>query len=268
MIKRIPLPVVLVAAIVMLDGLTVQNATAQNETPSKQVSTPSDNPLTPAIRLAEQTRDALGKIEDYQAVFRKKERVGRQVFAHTMLLKHRAEPFSVYLRFYGANEGREVIYVKGQNEGNLVVHETGLAGLIGPISLAPTSSQAMSESLHPITSIGLWGLIDGIILQWKEEAKHGLTKVKYYPKAKLGKREFKVIETTLRQPRGKLTYHMTRLYLDKETDLPFKVEHFGFPATPGADPPLVAEYQYDSIKSGVALRDVDFDPRNPKYKYY
>lgn len=232
-------------------------------------STPAakKHPLEPALNLAYRSREAMKKITDYEAIFTKKEFVNGRYHAHTMFLKNRLKPFSVYLKFQSPHAGREVIYVKGQNKGNLIVHETGIAGLVGAIPIVPTSSQALSESKHPITSIGMWNLIHSIILQWENEMKYDECTVKYYRDATVGKMTCNVIESRHPTPRKQFPYQVTRLYLQKKTYLPIRVEQYRFADQPGGKPVEDGTYTFTSIRANVGLQNTDFDVRNPKYSF-
>ena len=74
-------------------------------------------------------------------------------------MKVRHEPFSVYMHFDEPHAGREVIFVEGRNNNNLLVHEAGFASLIGTLELEPTGSQAMAENRYPITKAGIQKMI-------------------------------------------------------------------------------------------------------------
>jgi len=225
------------------------------------------HPLVPALRWAQSSLQSVSKLNDYEATFRKKELVGGRVIPARMHIKYRAKPISAYLRFYDQHDGREVIYVKGKNGGKLLVHETGVAALLGIIALVPTSPQAMAEGRHPITEIGMQKMLEGVIKQWKDETRYGEIDVTYFHKAKLGKRPCTVIQTSHPTPRKQFKFHLTRLYIDKETNLPVRVEQHGFPIRAGEKPPLVEEYTYSNLKTDVGLKDIDFDTRNPKYNF-
>ena len=230
------------------------------------------HPLVPALRHAESALQAVAALEGYTATFMKQDIVDGRVHAHTMFLKFRREPFSVYLKFKEPHVGREVIYVEGQNDGKLLAHETGFAALVGTVALLPTSSQAMSESKHPITEIGMEKLVKGVIEQWKREMKYGETEVKYFPEAthdKLGggKDRCLVIQVKHPRPRKQFPFHITRLWIDRKTGLPVRVAHFGFPDGRRENPPLLEEYTYTNVATDVRLRDIDFDIRNPAYGF-
>lgn len=231
-------------------------------------ATPAEHPLAPAIRFAKKSLVTLENVNDYEAVFHRREVVANRLQApQTMTVKFRRKPMSVYLRFHRPSEGREVLYVEGQNQGNLLVHESGIKAIVGTLALAPNSPQVMAETRYPITMIGLQTMAEQVVKQWEEETRFGEVEVKYFPAAKLGEMECKVIQSVHPEPRREFKFHMTRLYIDKQTDFPVRVEQYGFPATPGGEPVLVEEYTYTNIRTNVGLADVDFDRRNPRYRF-
>jgi outer membrane lipoprotein-sorting protein len=227
-----------------------------------------EHPLAPALDMAYKAREALEDVKDYEAHFEKKELLGKQTIHTKMTIKLREDPFSVYLLFHEPNQGREVIYVDGKNNGMLLAHETGIKSLAGTVPLPIHSERAMDGNKYPITMIGIRKLLDQVIAQWEEEGKYGETEVKYYPNnPKFGDIEFKAVESKHPQPRKQFRFHITRLYLEKETNIPFRVEQFGFPQKNDKQPPLVEEYTYTKLKTNVGLEDLDFDVKNPKYAF-
>lgn len=244
-----------------------ENGAASGDSGRVTTTARKPHPLQNALEVARASRDELKKAKDYTAVFNKREIVRGKVIRHSMQIKNRAKPFSVYLKFRNPHDGREVVYVEGRNEGKLLAHETGLLGLIGTVSLLPTSSNAMSESQYPITAIGLWKLLDKIIEQWEYESQFGEVDVKNYPNAKVGNVECTVIESVHPQPRREFKFHRTRLYIDNKTKLPFRVEQYGFPRGRSSRPPLIERYEYSRVQTNVGLKDLDFDTRNPRYDF-
>lgn len=234
---------------------------------SDNAGTAEEHPLVKPLELAKQSRKALDEVTDYEATFFKREMVGASLVPHTMHLKHRAEPFSVYLRFHQPYLGREVLYVAGKNNGNMLVRETGLKGIVGSISLSPTSSTALAESRHPITMIGMTNMLDAVIARWELELKYGEIDVRYFPNAKWRDVECLVIEASHPRPRRQFKFQKTLLYIDKQTRLPIRLQEYAFPSQPGMPPVLVEDYGYADVKVNVGLTDSDFDPRNPKYNF-
>ncbi len=232
-----------------------------------KVKVDPSHPLAKPLDLAYESRAALDDLKDYEALFSKQEVVANRLRATTMLLRFRDEPFSVYLLFKNPNAGREVIYVQGKNSNQLLVHETGIKAIAGTIKLDPKGKDAMAENKYPVTMIGMKNMLDKVIAQWEHEGKFGETEVQYYPEAKLGDVACTVIESKHPQPRQDFKFHMTRLYVDKATKYPVRVEQYGFPSKRDAKPPLVEEYTYSQIKANAGLADKDFDHTNPSYAF-
>ncbi len=226
-----------------------------------------EHPLVPAIRHAKVCLEKARVMKGYECVFAKKEVVDDEMIAQTMKMKVRHQPFSVYMYFQEPSEGREVIYVEGQNEGKLLVHETGLASLIGTLALAPDDSKVMAENRYPITKAGLANMVSTIISQWETESKYGEYDVKYFEDAKVGEYQCRVIESSHPQPRRQFPFHMTRLWIDEKSGLAVRVQQFGFPKKKDAKAPLMEDYTFTSIKPDVRLTDRDFDKENPSYNY-
>lgn len=245
-----------------------QTSTALAQSSTKTPSVPANHPLAPAMKLALQSKKVLKSVKDYEAQFTKRELIGRRLITQQMDIRARKSPFSVYLKFKQPHTGREIIYVDGQNRNMLLAHEgSGIASLVGTVSLSPKSADAMKDNRYPITSIGIHKMLDIIIDQWEEEGKYGEIDVKFYPNAKLGETNCQVIESSHPSPKKQFKFHRTRLFLDKETKLPIRVEQYGFPAGASGNAPLIEEYTYTKIRTNVGLGDYDFDRRNPRYQF-
>lgn len=225
--------------------------------------------LVPAIEAARASRDEIRKMPGYSCTFAKNEQLKKgTMLRQVMLLKFRREPFSVYLKFVEPHAGREVIYVEGQNKGRLQVHEaSGLASIIGTVSLSPTGSDAMKENRYPVTMIGMEKMLDVVVAEWEEAQKHSAARVDRYPQAKIGDSECLMFEVVFSQPHESIKFHRTRLYFDKKSNLPRRVEQYAFPAKAGEQPPLVEEYSYSDVKTDAPLADRDFDVNNDSYGF-
>lgn len=221
--------------------------------------------LDPALKLAAASQASLKSVKDYEAEFLKKELVGNQLVDQRIHLKLREQPFSVYMRFFGELDGREVIYVDGRNGGNLLAHEGGVKALAGTFVLDPRCETAMAGNRYPITLVGMSKLLDKIVEQWQANSRFDDVDVKFFPNAKLGNVECKAIQTTIPTPRPGAEFHMTRLYLDRESNLPVRLEQYGFPV--GGKPPLIEEYSYTKLRTNIGLTDADFDKENPRYAF-
>jgi outer membrane lipoprotein-sorting protein len=227
----------------------------------------AEHPLGPALRHATICLEKAQAMKGYECTFAKKEVVGSEMISQTMKMKVRHDPFSVYMYFLEPTEGREVIFVNGRNDNKLQVHETGLASLIGTLSLSPDDSRVMAENRYPITKAGLAKLVEAVIEQWKAESKYGETEVKYFEDAKFGEYTCRAIESSHPQPRKQFRFHVTRLWIDENSGLPVRVQQFGFPRKKDAKPPVIEDYMFTDIKPEVRLTDRDFDTSNPSYNY-
>ena len=227
-----------------------------------------EHPLTPAIKIAKQSLAAVSQIQDYQCEFSRRELVKNKLVSQRTSLRLKHSPFSVYMKFIEPAPGREVLYVAGKNQGKLLAHEaSGLSTLLGTVSLSVNSPTVMAETRHPITEAGMKRLIELVISQWELESKFGEIDVKFYPNAKMGTSTCEVLEASHPRPRKQFKYQLTRVFIDKQTRLPVRVENYGFPPAPGQKPVLIEEYTYTNIKVNNGFRDSDFDQRNPKYSF-
>ncbi len=231
-------------------------------------SAPAEHPLTPFLKEARRAREAIAAYKDYEAIFTKSELVGRRMFKGQMRIKFRPRPFSVYLRFIDQNNGREVMYVEGQYQNKLVAHEPPgtLRGMV-TVQLDPRGQQAMAEGRHPITEIGMQKMMDALIELWESETRFGECECQYYPNAKSGDVDCRVLEVTHPQPRRQFRFHRTLLFIDKKTEFPVRLQQWGFPPAPQAEPYLIEEYIYTDIRTNVGLTNADFDIRNRNYRF-
>ena len=221
--------------------------------------------LKQALKIVGESHTALQTVRDYSATFSKKEIVGEKLIEQTMQLKMRQRPFSVYLKFAKPHKGREVIYVDGKNSGKLIAHGTGFQKILGTLKLKPTSKLVMRENRYPITEIGIFKMLDAVVAGWEKQGNN--SRVRFFPKAKLGKKSVRVIQV-IHPKRSKTTpFHMTRLYIDNATRLPIRVQQYGFPKKAGGQPPLIEEYTYSNLKTNLGLGSKDFDHENPGYGF-
>lgn len=226
------------------------------------------HPLYLPLQEAYKAREALKVVKDYEANFVKRELLGRRLQSTTMKLKLREEPFSVYLKFVDTSAGREVLYVHGRNNNNLLIHEAGLKSLAGTVFRAPNATDVMAENRYPVTMIGLKYMLDKVIQQWEDEGKFGEVKTQKYPSAKLPSGEECIAYESLHPtPRNQFKFHITRLWIETKSGLAIRIEQLGFPQKNDKAPPVIEEYTYANLKTNVKLTDADFDRGNRSYAF-
>lgn len=241
---------------------TASKAHAQEEAAAQE------HPLIPAIQMARQSYEVVQQLKDYEATVVKRELINGRLISQRMRMKMKENPFSIYLFYEEPHPGRQVLFVMGQNDNQLLVREAaGVASLVGTVPLAVDSPQVMAENRHVITDMGMRRLLELLITQWDLESKYGECDVKFYPGAKMGNAECEVIESSHPRPRKQFPYHMTRVFFEKKSRLPIRIENYGFPMQPNQPAPLVEEYTYINVRTNIGLTPADFDRRNPNYSF-
>ncbi len=233
---------------------------------------PNEHPLMPVLRWATAGLAQMqANVRDYSATLVKRERVSGKLNDYEYLfVKIRQKPFSVYMYFLGpANlKGREVIYVDGQNNGNLWAHTTGVQDtLVGTLSLKPDGMIAMQGQRYPLTEIGLVNLTHRLIEVGQKDANYGECEVKFFPGAKINNRLCTCIQATHPVPRRNFLYHLARIFVDDELNIPIRYESYDWPKERGAAPDLLEEYTYLNLKVNQGFSDSDFDIHNRNYRF-
>jgi hypothetical protein len=210
-------------------------------------------------------------VVDYTATVVKRERINGKLGEYEyMFTKVRHKPFSVYLYFLGPENirGREVIYVAGKNEGKLVAHEgSGLKKLAPRVYLAPDGPVAMRGQRYPITEMGIRTLTQRLIEVGEHDKQFEECEVKFFKGAKVQDRTCTCLQVVHPTPRKQFRFHLARIYIDDELQLPIRYESFDWPRDRGGAPVLLEEYTYMKLKLNVGLTDADFDPDNANYKF-
>lgn len=232
---------------------------------------PGEHPLAPAIRWAQVGLAEMDKIHDYSATMVKRERIDGVVNEHEyMFVKVRSKPFSVYMYFLGPAKvkGQEALYVEGENDGNLLAHPNGLRHkIIGTVRLKPDSMLAMAGNRYPITELGIRNLTKRLIEVGEHDMKFGDCEVKMLEGAKINGRQCTCIQVVHPKPNPEFRFHMARIYVDNQLNVPIRFESYDWPKELGGEPQLLEEYTYLNLKLNNGFTDQDFDPKNPNYQF-
>lgn len=232
---------------------------------------PDEHPLMPALRWAYSGLDNVEKIQDYSATLAKRERIGGKLLDYEYIfVKLRQKPFSVYMYFLAPAElkGQEVIYVEGQNDGNMFAHTVGIKDtMFGTVSLKPDGPIAMRNQRYPLTELGILNLTRRLVEVAEKDIKYGECDVKFYEGAKINGRVCTCIEVVHPVPRRNFLFHLARIFVDKELNLPIRYESHDWPRAEGEAPGLMEEYTYLNLKLNNGFTDADFDKSNPNYKF-
>jgi len=231
---------------------------------------PNEHPLAPAIRWAREGLHNIRQIQDYSAVMVKRERIdGKLRDEEYMFVKVRHQPLSVYMYFLKPErlQGQEVLWIEGQNDGKMLAHGTGLKSVVGTVALAPTSPWAMDGNRYPITEIGILNLVQRLLEVAEQDAQYGECEVKFFPGAKINDRTCTCIQVTHPVPRRNFLFHLARIFVDDELNVPIRYEAYDWPSQPGGPPQPMEQYTYLNLKLNNGFTDADFDVNNPQYGF-
>jgi holo-[acyl-carrier protein] synthase len=196
---------------------------------------------------------AYAQVKDYTALYDKQERAIDDFDLQRINLWFR-KPLDVKLEWLN-NKGKPdqwAVYRQGMNDGKLLAKKSGmLGGMLGTMSLDPTSGRALSDSKHPITEVGIGHLID--------EASRAMDRADVNKKpavaetvdgAQLTRFEF---ETAAGgkwfgvDGAGRVT-----VWVDNTVKLPVKVEIVDAKGT------LLERHRFTNLKLNVGLTDANF----------
>ena len=247
-------------------------ALAAGAAPQLRPGDATEHPLMPTLRWAYSGLGNLEKIQDYSATVAKRERIGGKVLDYEyMFVKLRHRPFSVYMYFSGppALKGQEVIFIEGQNDGKMIAHAApGFQNtMFGTVPLKPDGPVAMRNQRYPLTELGILNLTRRLVEVGEQDIKYGECEVKFYEGAKINDRVCTCIEVIHPVPRRNFLFHLARIFVDKEWNLPIRYESYDWPKEKGSAPELLEEYTYLNLKLNNGFTDADFDTKNPNYKF-
>ena len=227
------------------------------------------------VMMLERGLESFSKVSDYKAMLHKQERLGDTLGEVQKLeCKLRHEPFSVYMKWHSGDIGRELIYVDGQNDGNMIVHPGGWKGrLTGALNLDPNGTMAMSESRHPVTQAGLAQLANTLLGYHRQclNGKQGWN-CDLYDNQKINGRDCYLVIVTYDDPKFSSTYRKSMHYIDKELSVPIANRNFGWPnedcdLAKIDEETLVESYTWINIQIENRLADADFDSTNSEYHF-
>ena len=193
---------------------------------------------------------AYSKVEDYTAIFYKQELVKRTVLPEEKIQFKFKKPFKIYMKWLpGPHEGRESLYVRGENGGKVIGHEGGIIGFI-TLHMETTGNIAMKGNRHPITDAGIGRLIEILDKDLKRGRERGELKLKFLGEDEVyGRRAWHIVKET---PAEGYYAPKMEIWVDKELNLPIKIKIFG----PGDE--FLESYGYSDLKVNTGLKDEEF----------
>ncbi len=244
--------------------------------------TPDMHPLDRALDIARRgLESSKANVVDYTALLVKRERIGNTLNPHEfMFVKVRnrkvvdgriVQPLSVYLNFLKPSsiKGREVIYVEGKNEGNIIAHEGGFKGKFLPtVTVPPNGMIAMRGQRYPLTEIGVENLIVKLIERGQRARQSPDVQCEFRKNARVKDRVCTVMQVTQPTQRPNADFYQAQIFIDDQLNMPIRYIAYDWPVREGDSLQVIEEYNYLNLKLNVGLKDSDFDPHNPSYNFY
>ena len=102
--------------------------------------------------------------------------------------------------------------------------------------------------------------------QGEKDAAFGECTVNYL-QAKLNKRDCLCIQVVHPVPRSNFLFHMAKIFIDNEWQIPVRYEAYDWPRASGGDPELIEEYTYLKLKLHRGFTNDDFSTQNSAYHF-
>ncbi len=226
------------------------------------------------LAYLQRARNRIQEIEGYSATMRRQERLGGKLGPEQRLqIKVRHQPFSIYLRFDEPWNGKEVLFVSGEHEGQLIAHEGDWRGRLFPrLKFDPNGPVVMSQNRHPITDAGIANLTERLL---------------NYRKIDIGDPHAETILDRVTDEDGTVWYRsvhrhdqndgvrlfaLVKVLYDPVLNLPMQIWNYEWPES-GTGPynedalKLAERYHFDEIDFDSTVTALDFDLDNPRYEF-
>ena len=173
-----------------------------------------------------------------------------------MRVEFREKPFSVRMHLVTGNSGaRDVLYVEGENDGNMVILPRGILSLGGLALRKPDSSQVMDGHRYSITRFGMTDSLGRNLQTWIDAKFRDKLETRWLglqatPELE-GKQCLVLTREHYDQPEEDGVEGMT-LWLDPETG-----QQLGSRVVDGKGV-LIAEYWYLDVKNNPVINPARF----------
>ena len=227
--------------------------------------------VTEVRKLLDGAIKTYAAVPDYEAKLVRREVVsGKALPTEELTYAHRKEPFSIYLSVTGeVGKGREMLYVKGQNNGKLIVvtgkGDNALLGTGKRMELDPDSALITGKSRNRIYDAGMGKMLATIAkyVDQAEGGKRGVDTVKFVGPTEgiASKQPLTTVELTfLPKDEPLLPKGGSRTY---GFDADKKSPSYGLPVqivTLDEKGKEVEFYSFSEFKIPAKLTDADFSP--------
>jgi outer membrane lipoprotein-sorting protein len=211
----------------------------------------ADTPVAPHAIL-QRMAHAYDNIQDYTALFIKRERIDGKLGPLEKIQLRFQEPFKVYMAWQEPHAGRVVTYIKGENNNKLQVNPGGKLGFLH-LSLDPDGAMAMRGSHNSVRQAGLHNAITLIIDQYQRGKQHNQVQLILHGEAAVDGRPAYHLEWICPAEKSAGYYaYRGELWIDQEYYLPTRMDIYNW------DNQLYAHYAYHQLRLNPGLSDEAF----------
>ncbi|MCB9476075.1 MAG: DUF1571 domain-containing protein [Deltaproteobacteria bacterium] len=204
--------------------------------------------------LKKNLKASYARVNDYTCILHKRELVdGKMQDLQHMAVKFK-KPMSLYMKWQpGPHEGRQLIYVRGQNDNKAHVKEAGILGVV-PVNLSLDSKLMKADTNHPLSEIDMGFTVDTIYKNLSKALVEGDVTLTFVGQRRLGNRVAYVVDAVHENVETKGYYAKRSVNaFDRATGLPIASKSYN---TAGE---LFEEFEWTDLKLNVGLTDADFD---------
>jgi hypothetical protein len=188
------------------------------------------------------------EVKGYRCVMHKQERLeGKLQPSEVIDAQFREKPFSVLMDWReGARLVKKALYVKGENNGMILVKPAGLLAIAGVVERDPNGEDARKGSRVPITEFGMEISAERTLASWKKAQAQNALHVEYQGEMKVkeagGRVCWKLHRTHFKAPEDIDGVTDLTIYVDKEMWMQVGS------TLKGADGQLLGEYFFSDIE--------------------
>ena len=206
---------------------------------------------------------AYEEVRDYTATMRSIDRIGDVLDTEKVVFLKFQWPFKVYMRWLDqGSQGREALFVAGQNDGKLLIAEKSGVAKFFTARLDPRDPRVLAQSRHPVTDIGIGRLMEIIAENAKRAARAGVLQVVDRGVGTVADRPVRDFEVTLPGDASQGYYgYRFRVSFDEDNHLPIRILVYDWSDR------LVEDYTYAKLVLNPGLGAAEFDPHNPSYAF-
>jgi hypothetical protein len=212
---------------------------------SKQDSLPVSDPIAFLEKCLERYEQQ--GIKGYSALMRKQERIdGKLHLPEEIEIFFREKPHGVFMHWLrGQRRAESVVYVEGENKGQMLVRPAGVAGVFVKVAERdPEGEAARQAGRYTVKDFGMKKAMLRVLDAWKAQRDAGTLQVAYLGVRKVreaGDRPCYTLRQTLAKPDADGITETT-LYIDKENWLQVGT------VLKGEDNKLLGEYMFRDIR--------------------